>query len=170
MCGSFATPLTQSRQVRLGYFYFFSTLASATFYANAVFYLIALPPILLPLFILFVFAQSLLPGREPLVTAIGEASRGPLTQAMRNYTHKVTLCWTLLLSYFVLSALIFTISAPQWVWSLMVNGFNHLLVGVFFVGEFVYRKHKFPEHNHPGFIEYIKIVFTSNPIREKSGD
>ena len=53
------------------------------------------PTILIPLGLLIVFGTTLLPGKEPLVTDIGERARGPLSAEMRAYTRVVTQLWTL---------------------------------------------------------------------------
>lgn len=123
--------------------------------------LILLPPVLIPLALLYVFGRTLLPGKEPLITAIGEASRGPLTDTMRRYTARLTAIWCLIFTLLLVSTLLLTSTQAPATWSWYINVSNNLLVGVFFIGEFYWRKCKFPEHNHPGFFEYLRIIATT---------
>lgn len=130
-------------------------------YAGLTLYLLYLPPILLPLLLLFIFGRTLLAGREPLITAIGEAARGPLSQAMRRYTRRLTQLWCLVFIIMILwSAILPWLEQPE-LWSWFTNVINYGFVGVLFVGEFILRKKIFPTHNHPGFVEYLRIIASS---------
>lgn len=117
-----------------------------------------LAPVALPLLLLGVFAVTLLPGREPLVTAIGEAARGPLSVAMRRYTRGVTWLWTLIFALLVATAAILPFTSAPGTWSWVTNVATPLLVTGVFVGEFVWRKVRFPDHDHPSFLDYLAIV------------
>lgn len=124
---------------------------------SAIYFLYFLP-VLLPLLLFAVFFRTLLPGQEPLVTAIGENSRGPLSEEIRHYTRRVTQLWAgCLLSMTIWAALLPWMASAE-LWSLVTGGLNYMLVGLIFVGEFIYRRFRFPDHNHPGFFEYIRIV------------
>lgn len=103
------------------------------------------------------FLRTLLPPHTALITAIGEASRGPLEPALRLYTRRMTAMWGLLLlacglislGYLLLPALAPLAWLPAWQLPLSV---------ALFIGEFYLRKRLFPTHNHPGFKEYLMIV------------
>lgn len=127
-------------------------------YAGLTLYLLYLPPILLPLLMLFIFGRTLGAGREPLITAIGEAARGPLSQAMRRYTRRLTQLWCLVfITMIVWSAILPWLEQPE-LWSWFTNVINYGVVGVLFIGEFALRKKLFPTHNHPNFFEYLRII------------
>lgn len=127
-------------------------------YAGLTLYLLYLPPILLPLLMLFIFGRTLSAGREPLITAIGEAARGPLSPAMRHYTRRLTQLWCLVfITMIVWSAILPWLEQPE-LWSWFTNVINYGVVGVLFVGEFMLRKKLFPTHNHPNFFEYLRII------------
>ncbi len=127
-------------------------------YAGLTLYLLYLPPILLPLLMLFIFGRTLGAGREPLITAIGEAARGPLSQAMRRYTRRLTQLWCLVfITMIVWSAILPWLEQPE-LWSWFTNVINYGVVGVLFIGEFALRKKLFPTHNHPDFFEYLRII------------
>lgn len=125
-------------------------------------YLLFLPPVIIPLLLLFVFGRTLRSDREPLITAIGEAARGPLSPAMRHYTRRLTQAWCAVFVVMILwSALLPTLQQPE-LWSWFTNIINYGVVGVLFVGEFMLRKKIFPSHNHPGFFEYLRIIASAN--------
>ena len=115
-------------------------------------------PVLIPLMLLGIFGATLLPGKTPLVTAIGEAARGTLDVSMRQYTRRVTWIWTLTFIFLTTEAIILTLLDHELAWSWLINVVNPALLVTIFVGEFIYRKHRFPNHRHPKFMEYLNIV------------
>lgn len=128
-------------------------------------YLFYIPPVLVPALIAGIFISTLLPGKEPLVTAIGEQARGPLSPEMRRYTKSVTRMWAWFLSIMTVWSALLPWLAEPWLWSLVTNFLNYILVAIVFVGEFMVRRKRFTEHNHPSFKEYLKIV-TKSKIRK----
>lgn len=125
-------------------------------------FIIKLPPLIILALVGSVFWRTLMPDNTPLVTDIGEKSRGPLSAAMRNYTLRVTQLWAAVLGIQLIYTLYLSIYGPEWLWALVTSLINYVLVITLFVAEFLYRKVKFPEHNHPGFIEYIRIVLSAD--------
>ena len=127
-------------------------------YMNTAIYLVYLLPVAIPLFCWAAFFHSLLPGQTPMVTAIGEQARGPLSGQMRSYTRGVTVLWAVVLAAMALwSALLLWLASPA-LWSLFTNFINYIVLAVLFMAEFVYRKWRFRDHDHPGLTEYLKIV------------
>lgn len=142
------------------------------FWFGLVGYIVLLPPLIVPVLLFFTFGRTLLPDSIPLVTDIGERARGPLTDRMRLYTRHVTQAWTLIFLLLFLESLALTIWTPLETWSWFTNLFNHLMVGSAFLGEFILRKIRFPDHDHPGFLDYIRIVVhhSSAPEGHESKD
>lgn len=131
-------------------------------YLGLTLYLLFLPPVVIPLLLLVIFGRTLRRGREPLITAIGEAARGPLSANMRTYTRVLTQLWCLVfVVMLVWSAILPWLKQPE-LWSWFTNIINYGVVGVLFVGEFMLRKKLFPTHNHPGFSEYLRIIASAN--------
>ena len=131
-------------------------------YLDLTLYLLFLPPVVIPLLLLFIFGRTLHSGREPLITAIGEAARGPLSVAMRTYTRRLTQLWCVVFVVMIVwSAILPWLEQPE-LWSWFTNIINYGVVGVLFVGEFMLRKRLFPNHNHPGFFEYLRIIARAN--------
>lgn len=102
-------------------------------------YFLMAAPVLISLSIFLLFATSLLPGRQALVTRIATAMRGPLPPAVRCYTRQVTLFWAALLALWTLANLLLALLAPAWLWSLFANLLNYLILGGVFVGEWLFR-------------------------------
>ena len=131
-------------------------------------YIAFLPPIVIPLIIAIVFIHSLTKNNVPLVTDIGEKARGPLSEEMRHYTRGVTTLWAYVLVAMALWSMVLPLTHSMLLWSIVTNFLNYLLIGALFVGEFVYRQYRFPDHNHPKLGDYIKIV-TSAMRQRKNG-
>ncbi len=135
---------------------------------NDTYFLIYIPSIIIPALLLVVFSQSLLPNHIPLVTDIGEKARGPLTEGMRNYTRSITILWAVMFAVLSLGAFFTAWIGPPEAWSLLTNVINYFVIGLLFFGEFLYRKWKFPEHNHPNLFEYIRIIMQANIGKAKA--
>lgn len=139
------------------------TLVTATLsYLNLGEILIYASSMIILLLLFFVFSHSLLPGHIPLVTDIGEKSRGPLSKAMRHYTQNVTIAWAVLFGVMATWSMVLAWFGPPSLWSLFSNVINYIMVGTLFLGEFIFRKWYFPDHDHPNFLQYIRIVIHAN--------
>lgn len=91
------------------------------------------------------FALTLRPGQEPLVSALARRVHGRLTPAMESYSRKVTGAWSL---YFVAMAGVsigLFLFAPFAAWALFANLLTPLAMVLMFVGEFVLRYRLHPE-------------------------
>lgn len=126
-------------------------------------YLLFLPPVIFPALMLTLFAQSLLGNREAFITHIGEVSRGPLPLEMRRYTRRLTGIWCAVFILLMLEGLFLPFISGAKTWSWLTNIVNYLMVGGLFLGEFYWRKLRFPQHDHPNFIEYLHIIATTPP-------
>ncbi len=154
--------LRQGSRFTWGLFLLILGLLCAAGYLDIAIYLLYLPPVVIPLLFWGVFLHSLLSGKVPLVTAIGERARGPLSAQMRRYTWGVTLMWTVVFAAIALWSVILLWLATTTLWSLFTNFINYLMVALLFVAEFVYRKWRFQDHDHPGFVDYLKIVVNAD--------
>lgn len=91
------------------------------------------------------FALTLRPGQEPLITALARRVHGGLTPAMAAYSRKVTVAWSV---YFVLMAAVSVglfLFAPFAAWALFANLLTPLAIGLMFIGEFLLRYRLHPE-------------------------
>ena len=97
------------------------------------------------------FALTLRPGQEPLVTALARRVHGVLTPAMQAYSRKVTIAWSV---YFVLMAAISVglfLAAPVAAWAVFANLLTPLALLLMFVGEFLLRYRLHPEFERATF-------------------
>ncbi|MDN5872916.1 MAG: hypothetical protein L0H29_00845, partial [Sinobacteraceae bacterium] len=96
-------------------------------------------PVLASLALMWFFGRTLLPGQIPLITRIADAIRGPLPQAVRVYTRRVTELWVAAFAGFAVADLLLALWASPVIWSLFTNFVNYLLAGALFVAEWLFR-------------------------------
>lgn len=111
--------------------------------------LLYVPPVAINLALCTVFARTLRRGREPLVSHFARIGRGgQLAPDLARYTRNLTRAWA---GFFVLMAAIsatLAVTGPLAAWSLFSNILNYLLVVLFFVLEYVYRRVRYRHHAH----------------------
>jgi uncharacterized membrane protein len=125
-------------------------------------YLLYVPPVVIPTMLLIVFARSLTPGQQPVVTRVAVAARGPLPSDMQRYARQVTWFWVISFALIALGALALALFASPQVWSVGTNLVQYLLVGLLFAAEYGYRRWRFRAHSHPGFREYLRILLRAD--------
>jgi uncharacterized membrane protein len=106
------------------------------------------PPLTMNLVLLWFFGRTLVPGREPLVTAIARFVRGRLDPEVAVYTRRVTWAWC---AFFAVNAAVsaaLAALAPLAVWSLYTNVLAAPLFVLMFAGEYAYRRRRFPTLQH----------------------
>jgi uncharacterized membrane protein len=121
-------------------------------------YALFLPPIVLPGMLLTVFAGSLRPGRVPLVVKLAEASAGPLGEDRKRHCRQVTWAWVFMLGAQVIAAIALALFGPLWLWSLVTNVVNYLLMGVLFLLEYLVRRLRFRREPHQSFVAYLRSL------------
>lgn len=147
-----------------------------------------LPPVLLNLFMAWVFGASLTGGGEALLTRVARVmhGEGPLPEGVAGYTRRLTLAWTLLfLALAVLSLVLALLATPdglllaagvvppvtvaQATWSLFANILNYVLVAALLVGEFLWRRHRFPDTDHGGLAGFLRRMAALGPAFWRRG-
>lgn len=103
------------------------------------------------------FGRSLMPGREPVVTAMARMIFGDtLTERKRRYTRGVTWAWTLfLLGNALVSSVLFAL-APQEVWSVHANLMTGPLIGLVFLLEMLVRHLVLPPQERPTLGDVVR--------------
>lgn len=124
-------------------------------------YLMYLPPIFIPLSVLWLFARSLRPDSMPVVTRVATKIRGPLPDELTRYTRQVTQLWVGFLSLMALGSLLLAIFASAELWSLMTNIVQYLLMAAMFVFEYAYRRWRFRHLEHESFATMIGALMTT---------
>lgn len=123
-------------------------------------YALYLQPIVLPAALLTLFARSLRAGSAPMIARFARAIRGDLPEELERYTRSVTVLWCAAFALLTASAVGLAIFASRELWSVMTNFIHYLFLGAVFLIEYVYRVIRFRHLEHPGFIAYIRSLFT----------
>lgn len=118
--------------------------------------LLYLPPVVINLVLCGFFSRTLLRGREPLVTRFARIDRGgQLAPDLVRYTRNVTVTWA---AFFALMAAVSTtlaLTGPIAAWSIFTNILNYLLVVLFFIVEYIYRRIGYRHHPHASPLQMI---------------
>lgn len=107
--------------------------------------LLYVPPIIINLGLLFIFARSLRSGNTPFITRYARLIDGDLSNEEERYTRKVTWWWTGFFLVLAVECIVLSLFAPLEIWSLFTNLLNYVFLSAMFVVEFMYRKHAFPD-------------------------
>ena len=131
-------------RVSAGAAVFLLVLALYRFADNGALVTIAVPHAMAYLTLLVVFAVSLQPGREAVVTLLARKARGPLSDQILRYTRRVTWAWCWFFVAQLTGSLLLLLFAPRGVLSLFVNLCNLPLVGAMLCSEYIYRQWRHP--------------------------
>jgi len=111
-------------------------------------FLYPLPSILVYGALLWIFARTLAPGREALVTRLARLVHGTLPEDIAAYTRQVTWAWCVFFAAMGLtSALLFAFGSLA-AWSLFVNVLGLPLIVAMFVVEYIYRVLRYRQFTH----------------------
>jgi uncharacterized membrane protein len=117
--------------------------------------------------LLAVFALTLRPGREPLITGMARRMHGGLDAELAAYTRKVTIAWSLFFaSQLALSVALFCF-APLVVWSFFVNILDIPLVAAMFAAEYAVRLRYLRNPPRHSLATIISMVTESVPKARK---
>jgi len=126
-------------------------------------YALYLPSIVIPALVLSAFAPSLLPGRVPLITRIAASISGPLSSEQTRYTRSVTWLWVVSLSLILLVTVGLLLLWSAEAWSVFANFISYAVLALLFVGEYGYRRLRFPQHTPLNFRAFLRSVSSYRP-------
>jgi len=106
----------------------------------------AVPHAMAYLTLLVVFAVSLRPGGEAVVTILARKARGALPGEIVRYTRRVTWAWCWFFAAQLIGSTLLLLCAPLDAWSLFVNLCNLPLVGAMLCAEYIYRQWRYAAH------------------------
>lgn len=138
--------------------------------------LLFLPPIMINGFMAWVFGNTLLHGRTPLIERAIILLHGTsknITGDMAGYARRLTLIWTVL--FVVLATVNFVlaglanpgglllsaglqppVSVPLEAWSLFANVLNYVIVAAMFAVEYRVRLRRFPQQSYGSFFNFMR--------------
>jgi len=142
-----------------------------------------LPPILINFFLAWLFGRTLGRGRPTLIERLTYLLHSPdevLDPAIGQYAARLTAVWTALFVVLgvvnLLLALVATpsgllesagysppLTAPLATWSQFANLWNYAIVGAVFVGEWSYRRRRFPQQPYRNIFDFIRRAVGVGP-------
>jgi uncharacterized membrane protein len=81
-----------------------------------------------------------------------------LAPDLARYTRYSTVMWTAFFVSMAAAAGALAVLATPQTWSLFANGIDYLLVGVVFVGEYIFRRVRYRHHQHRSLVEVVRTV------------
>ena len=127
-----------------------------------------LPHAAIHLSLLWLFAHTLLPGREPLITRLARRVHGPLEPRMLSYTRGVTVAWSVFFAAQLATSVLLYSYASLDAWSIFITMLHFPLVGVMFVAEYLFRIWTYPGHPHTSIPRAIR-AFTEHAGPDERG-
>ena len=100
---------------------------------------IFLPPILVNGGLLYLFARTIRPGREPLIAVFRRLTGAEMTPEARTYTRQLTVCWVVFFAASLSAAILLAVYGSPATWSWVVNLGLPVAALVFFLSEHLYR-------------------------------
>ncbi len=127
--------------------------------------LLRLPPVIINLALAVWFGRTLAPGEEPMISWFARLVRGTeLAPDLARYTRRSTLMWTAFFVSMAAAAAALAVWATPQTWSLFANGIDYLLVGVLFVGEYVFRRVRYRHHEHRPLADVVRTVVRAGKL------
>jgi uncharacterized membrane protein len=140
-------------------------------------------PVLISFGVAWLFGHTLAPGAVPLVERLVRVMHpaDEISPEILAYARRVTLAWTVMMTAMgLLNLALALIAEPDGVlqllgysppvtvrvetWSLFANALNYLIVGVFFLAEFIYRHRRFPEHRrYRNLLDFVRRAAVVGP-------
>lgn len=116
------------------------------------------PPILIDTALALVFAASLRPLREPVITRFARMEHPTLPAELTIYTRRLTLAWATLFAAMAIVALWLALRGSLEAWSAFTNLVSYLLVAALFAGEHAYRRWRYRHLRHATLLELLRNV------------
>lgn len=146
-------------RARIGFFLLFGAMAVASLLSLMLDtrFALYLPPVFINLAMLVIFASTLLPDREPLITKLHRLSGNQnIDSATAAYTRRLTWIWACLFAAMALESAVLAAIAPLVVWSLFTNFLNYVFVAVLLIGEYFYRITRQQNSSHPSLAQFLR--------------
>lgn len=131
-------------------------------------YLVYLPPILILFSLFILFSQSLQAKQTPLITRYAIMLGDPLEDKHLNYNRKLTGIWSAFFLFMTITSTLLAIYSSIEIWSLFTHLISYLLITIFFIIEFIYRKKHFAGEIQGGFFQFIRRIIKIRPHNLKN--
>lgn len=125
-------------------------------------YLIWLLPSSVYLWLAALFGHTLL-NPPPLAERLVRLQYPEFDDTIAAYLREITWVWTAFFAANVLICALLPLWLGQQAWAVYTGVLVYLLMGILGVGEFFYRKRRFPEMEVPPFMETFQIMAKQGP-------
>lgn len=121
------------------------------------------------LLLLWYFGRTLRRDGEPLITRFARRVHGSLPQGMEGFTRRLTIAWCGFFAAQLIASALLLAFAPIEAWSLFINLLNVPLVALMFVGQWVYRRVRYPDCPRASLWQAIE-AFTQDASLSRSAE
>jgi uncharacterized membrane protein len=133
--------------------------------------LVLAPSVIINAALLILFGQTLLPGREPLITRFRRLEHGEVTPMFASYTRNLTIAWTLLFSFGVVVSLMAVGMGDVALWSWVSLILLPAMTGALFLGEHVYRAARYGAEGRASPLDTLRLIarpeaWSPGPLRQ----
>lgn len=104
------------------------------------------------------FAGTLRSGRMPMISRFARMEQGELNEELSAYTRRLTAIWSAFFLGMAALAAGLAAWAPLQVWYLHTFFFSYVLIAALFLGEYVYRRWRYPNYRHAPPWELLRNV------------
>ena len=122
-----------------------------------------LPSVALPVLLAWLFGRSLAAGRTPLVVLIARVADRQLPDYLVAYSRRLTQMWLMIFVIIGMVDAALILSGRRELWSLVANFGNYVLIAAIVLIEYLYRRWRFGDYAHPGFVEYLRVLVRASP-------
>ena len=135
-----------------------AVLAAAAILAGRGTQLSFLPPVIVNLTLMAFFGATLRSGAEPLIARFARLERGTLEPDLQQYARRLTVLWTMFFA--VMASVSIVLAALSWTaaWTCFTVVGNWVCVGLFFCGEYLYRRVHFAHYTHATPMQLLAII------------
>jgi uncharacterized membrane protein len=132
--------------------------AAAWRFADAIAFLVFVPPLCAFAFMALLFASTLRAGSEPLISRIARKEHPDETPEVARYTRGLTGLWSASFAALFVAAVALATFLPVASWSRWISGLGFFVPVTLFLGEHAYRRHRFPDRERGSLAVLIPNV------------
>lgn len=132
-------------------------------------WLYPVPIVTIYLVLLWTFARTLRPGREPLITRLATHVHGEIPAEITRYTRRVTWAWCVFFAAMTLISTLLFKFAPLAVWSVFNSLLNLPLIVAMYLGEYAWRRWRYPDFSHASIATVFRAARTFDFKRPAAG-
>lgn len=122
------------------------------------FTILYIPPLIVSVFLVWLFGRSLIGDRLSIISEVAKAYHGELPPQLAIYTRRLTLTWAVYFALFAISVFYLGFVSQGSRWSFYINLVNYVIIATLLVGEYLLRISLFKDLEHPSFIGFIRLL------------